>query len=65
MPSITIGPVPSLSGHAFAGTGSIVVLKVVPVTGTTFSGIIMNHFLCFSFPTPVTTSGGTVVVSAG
>ena len=32
-----------------AGTGAAVVLKVVPVTGVTFSGVTMDQFLCASF----------------
>ena len=35
-----------------AGTGAVV-LKVVPVMGAAFSGIIRDHFLCASlFPLP-------------
>ena len=32
----------------FAGTGSSVVLKVVPVTGAAFSGVTMDKCLCAS-----------------
>ena len=34
-----------------AGTGPVV-LKVVPVTNTSFSGVTMDHFLSLAFPIP-------------
>ena len=43
-----------------AGTQPLV-LKVVPVTGAAFSGIIMDHFICASlFPHPLLVGGGHV-----
>ena len=57
IPSTAIGSVPSISRHAITyegvhcrestGTGQVV-LKVVPVPGVAFSGIIMDQLLCAS-----------------
>ena len=64
-----VAPVPSLSGHAVTYQWcsppivrrhrASILLKVLPVTGVTFSGTTMDQVLCLYFPIP-TTSIGTV-----